>query len=93
MNETYVSVSQSWVDDMQRERQEMLRKLETQAEQLRQKDEVIAALTDVLEAHNNRAMPRRGFGGIEVPGTYEFILNKEEREKMRAALAKAGRKP
>lgn len=56
-----VSVSQSWVDDMERETQEMFRKLEHQAEQLRQKDEQIRELADALERTFEVALP----GSIE----------------------------
>lgn len=50
-----VSVSQSWIDDVQRERQEMLRKLERNTEQLRQKDETIRALAAMLERMTHTA--------------------------------------
>lgn len=72
-----VSVSKSWVDDMQRERQEMLRKLETQAEQLRQKDAIILVLAGVLDL-----MKRN-----------HVTLLAEEREAIDAALLLARRKP
>lgn len=59
-----------------------------QSARLRQKDETIKALADVLEAHNNR----RTASGM-LAGYHEIILNTEEVKKMTDALEMAGRKP